>query len=94
MNQINKAIFIIVTLILSGNAFAGPLINGKAFIIGEEVPITGEININQKIMFVDDWLFFGMPVITNNVEILEPGNYTREAGDVIVPPGHVPPGYS
>ena len=89
MNQINKAIFIIVTLILSGNTFAGPLINGKAFIIGTETPITGEININQKIMLVDDWFFLGVPVITNNVEILESGNYTREAGDVIVPPGHI-----
>ena len=91
MLKISKHMFLIAVLVFTNAINAAPLVNGKAVFVGVgfDIPITGDIDTSNKTMSVDDWQFFGFPVSTANVEILDPGSYTRAAGDVTVPPGHV-----
>jgi hypothetical protein len=85
-----KNIFFMGTLLFTSYASAAPL-NGSATFVGASpgLPITGDIEVARKTMSVSEWMFFGAPTITKAVEILEPGSYTRIAGDVVVPAGHV-----
>lgn len=81
---------IILSLSLCGSLQAAPL-NGEAIFeaAGFSAPISGDIDLAFNTMTVNDWFIFGAPVITHNVEILEPGSYNKEAGTVTVPAGHV-----
>ena len=85
----NKFIKIaLLSLCFASNGFAAQL-NGSVSIIGIVEPITGDIDISQNLMSVDDWSFLDIPAITEDVELLPPGSYTKAAGDVTVPAGHI-----
>ena len=90
MYKIIKLVLVLSSLFIANNVSAAPL-NGEAIFEGGAIitPITGDIDVAQNTMSVDDWLFFGLPVITQNIELLPPGSYTRAAGDVTVPAGHI-----
>lgn len=97
MSHIRSYLFLFLGMIVAAPVFAGPLV-GKAYFVdpvGTEIipggqDITGHIDLGTKVMSVDPWgPFFGLIVYTNDIELLEPGSYTRAAGNVTVPPDHV-----
>lgn len=91
-----RYLLIIGLVLLTKFALAGPL-DGKAHFvdaIGAEIAapfdITGDIDVSSQSMIVDPWgPFFGFMVITDSVEVLLPGTYTRGAGTVTVLDGQV-----
>ena len=57
------------------------------------VPITGIVDLANDVLIIDPFSFFTLPMITNVLEILPPGSYTRigSFGEVLnatIPPGN------
>jgi hypothetical protein len=72
------------------SAVSAPFDNGKAVFVGTpDTPVTGDFNLASRTMTVDPWLFFGNLVTTTDVELLDPGLYSKPGGDFEVPPGHI-----
>lgn len=84
-----KLAFLPVAL-MSLSAISAPFTNGNAvFVEVGNTPVTGDFDLASKTMSVDPWNFFGNPVTTSNIEILDPGLYSKPGGDFEVPPGHI-----
>jgi hypothetical protein len=77
--------------LLGNTAVAASFSNGVVVVpeAAFTLPITGDIDVNLGTMSIDPWLFFGFNVTTSDVEILQPGTYTRPGGNVTVPLGHI-----
>lgn len=97
MKLIRNFLLLLGLLVVAQHVQAGPL-EGKAFFVdstgAELIPggqgITGDIDVNSGVMNVDPWgPFFGFMVSTQNIEVLTPGTYTRDAGTVTVLDGQV-----
>lgn len=96
-----KSIFfaLLVFLFLARNAYsanlAGDLIiyDQTGFPIITNVPITGIVDLDNDVLIIDDFMFFGLIAETHVLEILPPGSYTRVHNGVTVEatidPGHV-----
>ena len=65
-------------------------------VFGDTFPITGRVDFGSGLLEIDDFIFFGSPVQTTVVEILEPGTYTRDLdpgfGGTITVSGTIPEG--
>lgn len=58
------------------------------------VPITGVVDLDNDVLVIDPFQFFGATAITNVLEILPPGSFTRtgsfgELLNATIPPDHV-----
>lgn len=78
------------TALMPLSAISAPFNNGNAVFVGvADTPVTGDFDLAARTMMVDPWLFFGFPVTTTDVELLDPGIYSKPGGDFEVPPGHI-----
>ena len=70
--------------------------DGGEDVFGDTFPITGLVDFGSGLLEIDDFMFFGSPVQTTVVEILEPGTYTRDFdpsfGNTITISGTIPEG--
>ncbi len=77
-------------MLLSWNAAFAANLAGSAKVydwtgfIVSYIPITGVIDLDNKLLVVDDFSFFGINWQTTNVELLDPGTYTRTHNGVTI----------
>jgi len=85
-----SSLILITLLFLTGNALSANFEGGFNLYdpfgvpISPPIPITGIVDFDNDILVVDEFFFLGSPVVTNVLEILGPGTYTRtNNGDTI-----------
>lgn len=92
----------ILSLFLSSNVYAASLTGdlvmydatGSLAIPPGTVPITGDVDLDNDILIIDPFQFFGATATTDVLEILPPGSYTRtgsfgEELNATIDPGNV-----
>ena len=82
----------LLLLLLSGNSFSANLSGdlklydqfGFPIVPPGLFPVTGTVDIDNNVLVIDDFLFFGLNTVTNVQEILPPGSYTREFNGIVI----------
>lgn len=87
MRRLLGVLICFLILVRFGAAAATPLVGGVNFfdpsgvsIFGVPQPISGDLNAAGNTMTVDPFSFFGFSWVTQSVELLGPGSYTRPDG--------------